>query len=342
MNASRSHRILHRLSAPLRTIALVALLAVPARTAAADDLPAPFFPPTEHAPSSEEGWSALEERFPHLVRPWCEPAEKSQETIPATPVELRPGLVYLRIRSIDADLASIAALPTTGAAVLDLRFLGTRELEPARRLGAALARAPLRLALRSEQGHEQLTIEPVSTGARPRLVIALVNRATAGPFEAVLYALQQNGDVLLVGEPTRGATGLFARLTVHPRWQIVRTDVRPSQERSLLGTGAMPALHVEVDPADDEESYRALDAGTAVGALLDSVVEKTRFDEARLLSQHDQGITRSSRTVSPPRPREAVSPPPSEATPTVPVDRILQRAVNAVVALQALGRLGDS
>jgi hypothetical protein len=110
----------------------------------------------------------------------------------------------------------------------------------------------------------------------------------------------------------------------------------------LLGTGATPALKVEVDPADDEESYRALDAGTAVSALLDSVVEKPRFDEARLLSQHDQGITRSSRTVSPPRPREAVSSPSAEAAPVVPVDRILQRAVNAVVALQALGRLGDS
>jgi hypothetical protein len=37
-----------------------------------------------------------------------------------------------------------------------------------------------------------------------------------------------------------------------------------------------------------------------------------------------------------------VSSPSAEAAPVVPVDRILQRAVNAVVALQALGRLGDS
>ncbi len=333
-----------RIARPARALSLAAALAL--LTTAAGALPEGYFPPTEERPANDREWAELAKRFPLQVkknRP-ARPAA-SEAFPPSTATTIRPGLKYFRVHSIERDLETLAASLDASATIVDLRFVEAGEVESLE-LAAILARGQVELVLGGQSAPEPLELAPAATGQERGPTLVLTNRATSGPVESVLAALQQSGDILVVGEKTKGNTGRFKPVADHPRWKVIDADFRSPGGPSLLGKGVAPDLVVTVSPVDDETAYRAFDAGAPIAALLDANIEKARFDEARLLQQHDllAGDPRSPALPPPATGADSnrpASPEAREARPA-PIDRILHRAVNIVVALRALRRFSDS
>lgn len=233
--------------------------------------------------------------------------------------------------------------------IIDLRFVRSDE-HGAIKLGGLLAESEFEIILAGQEAPKSLPVAPAELGQARGMRVALVNRDTAGPVEAVLASLQRRGELFLVGEKTRGDTGRFRPSPEHPEWTVIDADFRPAADQSLLGLGLDPGLSVSVTPAEDAKAYTALDRGAAVSSLLDTAVEKTRFDEARLLRQHSQtGDDRRPRVIPltpapapPDAPAQSSEGAREQALPETPVDRILHRAVNTMVALRALRRLPDT
>ena len=115
----------------------------------------------------------------------------------------------------------------------------------------------------------------------------------------------------------------------------------------LPAPGVTPDLVLAVDPAADRRAYDALDAGTALDALINVKIAKERFDEAALAREHEQdqaGTPPPDRPAATPAaaPAAPATPAAAPAPPPPPVDVVLQRAVQLHRALLALGRLpGD-
>ncbi|MGH8017437.1 MAG: S41 family peptidase [Opitutaceae bacterium] len=327
----------------IRALLLFFTLMLGATTAGA--LPRDYFPAGEEQPASDEAWSELAKRFPLRVKKTkpVEPAA-SKSPPPSSATEIKPGLSYFRVHSIERDLEPLAAALDARATIVDLRFVQADEQESLD-LAAVLAQDRIELVLGGEPEGGPLTIEPAEIEKEPRgMTLVLTNRATAGPIESVLAALQKSGGVLLVGEKTKGDTGRFEPVAGHPCWQIIESDFRAPDGASLLDEGVTPDLAVTVNPVDDETAYRAFDSGTPLTALLDSDIEKTRFDEARLLQQHDRANGGSPALAPPSRDgnRDRSAEPEAADAKPAPIDKILHRAVNTVVTLRALRRFSDT
>lgn len=333
-------------SSPTRTTFAWLATAIGALAIAATafaDLPSAYFPRDVVEPRESDGWAMLAAEFPRLIKPAAVNGAAALESPPATRVEVRAGVDYVRVRRLAADLSSIEQALQTPALVLDLRYV-RGELAPAVALGRLLARKSLRIETVASDDSQLTAIEPAGTRPAGQVTLVLVNDATAGALEAVLDALQAAGDVMLVGAATKGDTGVFPETADAAAWKVIAADYRRVGGASLLDDGVTPALAVEAPAEQEEAAYLALDGGTPLATLLDAPVEKTRFDEARLLRQfgeaHANGTRAgaSSAADDSPAPAETVraaTAPPDRP----PFDRALQRAVSTLVALEALGRL---
>jgi len=347
MTSNRACR--SRVAWPALARMLGVALGVGGTVAPSPALPSESSPVLEEPAAGGEALPAATDRFPLEVNTTRARPAVPDTGPPSTPVEVKPGLTYLRIRSIMRDLPAVQPIVSEPAVILDLRFVRAGVAESLA-LGGLLAQNELQLALGGDPASELISIAPAQTGARRGLVLALVNRSTAGPIEAVLDALQEAGDILIVGENTKGDTGRVKTAAGTPDRRVNDDgDYRRAGGSSLLGRGVTPGLAVSVTPSDDEKAYRAFDAGATIAALLDTEVEKDRYDEARLLLQHGQSNGRRAAPPSQPASSSgeaagASSRPATEtAAPTTPSrDRILHRAVNTVIALRALRRFSDS
>jgi hypothetical protein len=302
-------------------------------------------------PQSPAEWEAAAAAFPDRVRRVPHPAATgtSRTPVQASRIEVRPGLDYLRIRDLRADLPVLAGALEAPRLIVDLRFVSSG-LEGAIEFGRALARRPA-FIFASGPGASGDSIElPPASSASPRgpgqLTLVLVNHGTSGPVEAVLDALQRAGEIILVGTATAGDATVFVDAPDGSGWQVRSSVLSAVRNENAAPVAVAPRMLIDVTDSDDATAYGALESGTELALLLDPPVEKPRFDEARLLRQFDD----STRRTPPPAgtgaaPSTAPAPAPAAAARAngspvrPPFDRVLHRAVNTVIALEALGRL---
>lgn len=300
-----------------------------------------YFPERMAAPADESGWAELAKVFPNRVKRVPAADTVPLQPPPATRTEIRPGLDYVRVRLLANDLGTIEEALAQPRLIIDLRYVRS-ELDDALRLGALLARRPFALAANTASP------EPRRLRDASQVTICLINRATAGPLEAVLDALQTSGDVLLVGTQSAGDTGSFVPADNAPTWSVIADDYRRANGTSLLDVGVTPGLFVETVSHIEDAAYLAFDAGRPMPELLDATVEKTRFDEARLLQRFAE--TRPGNGIHGTTAPVPASPPPTESSSEdedrekespqktapaaegpAPFDRSLQRAVSVLV-----------
>jgi hypothetical protein len=348
--SSRALRIARRLSRPTSVLAGVAGFLLAATAFAG--LPRQFFPPDTPVPADDDAWALLAVRFPGRVRqmPAAGATTPARDVAPvpaALRLDVHEGLDFIRVHDVARDLPAMEEAIAAPALIIDLRAV-RGELDESAALGALLTRREIRLETLPKLEPQPAAIAPRGIRRSGQVSLILVNRETSGPLEAVLDALQDAGEVLLVGPRTAGDVGIFQGTG----WQALIGEYRRAGGPSLLDTGVRPVLSVETPLADDEAAWRALESGAPVASLLDPPVEKPRFDEARLLQQFDEIVGRSPRT--PPAPAAGAGAPatPNAALPSAGsqtasenpaaaavLDRTLQRAVNTVLALEALRRL---
>jgi hypothetical protein len=140
--------------------------------------------------------------------------------------------------------------------------------------------------------------------------------------------------------------GLAAHATSAPLFVLIGPDTpavltaalasAPSSVLTLglAGTQPAPKVVVRAEAAADRLAFDALDAGTPVATLINTKVEKERFDEASLMEEFKNG---NPDAAPPPAadPTEAKADA-AETKPAPLVDRVLQRAVHLHRALLAL------
>ena len=107
-----------------------------------------------------------------------------------------------------------------------------------------------------------------------------------------------------------------------------------------IGSGANPDVTVPVTPAEVSAAVEAIRSGADLANQASPEIAKRRFDEATLVRRHhgatDPERTPSAPAASPPAPGESAEAEP--AAPPVPPDLMLQRAVQILQGLHALGR----
>jgi C-terminal processing protease CtpA/Prc len=134
--------------------------------------------------------------------------------------------------------------------------------------------------------------------------IVLCNRETAGPFEALLSIMQQQGTIIAVGERTAGKTGFYHN--INPQTWMIQGELRPQSDVSLVATGFTPRIQIKVTAEENYSSYHLYEAGTPITRLLRQERNLTNTEYA---ATEDASIER---------------------------DRILQRGVDIATALQVL------
>lgn len=247
----------------------------------------------------------LAQRYPDRLTQTPPPnPENGQKRSPAVE-ELPRGIAYARVYQLPALGEIPDAAWQTPALILDFRFL---ESGPDTK-----ASADLLAMLGLEPGEanypqgvalpDEDAVQRRSDGAHPAVV--LVNSSTTGPVEAALDALQRAGRILAIGLPTAGRTGRYRELAAHPGWYVIEAESKVPGH-SLLGEGMEPEIVVGVTPEDDYRGFFVYEKGGALSAMVDFV---------------------------------AGSVDPEDGADKAPTDPILQRAVQVILALQALGEL---
>jgi hypothetical protein len=246
------------------------------------------------------------------------------------PTDLSHNITYARLYDVGNSTADLAKLlKSNNALILDLRYLAP-DAAAAEALATTLRNAGLDCAPVHAVGNiatpAKFTPPDPAAGHTPPLVLALVNRETAGPLEAWLAAFQDRESVLAVGTPTAGQPGVYQQAEDAPEYYILTGFLQP-ESGSIVGAGLKPRFPVDVTP---EEDYRAWDT-----------LEKDPDEFASLL-QHDRSPTAPTPAPSAASAANATVATPAAAPEDNLIDPVLQRAVDVVAALQLLGRMPAS
>jgi hypothetical protein len=231
-------------------------------------------------------------------------------------LELPHQLPYLRVYDLAAAQPKLAALLAAHPAlILDLRYV-VANVPAAEAFAGTLARAGLPAAPLHALGDfpAPAPLPAASAKTAPPLILALVNRQTAGPLEAWLAVFQTGQDLLTVGSPTAGQPSLYHPTSSTPPLYIITGELQPASG-SIIGAGLAPRFPVEVTPEQNYRAYAELERGLDLTALL-----------------------RSNRPVAPSPATNTPGPPPTPKEDDA-TDPVLQRAVDVVAALQLLGRV---
>ncbi len=145
-------------------------------------------------------------------------------------------------------------------------------------------------------------------------LIVLVNARTAGQLEVQLANLQADKKILTVGTPTAGQTGTYMPIPGLDGFYVLTSELLTADGQSLLGQGLTPSVTVETDPQTDYLAYHLVERGTPVEAVLQMQLH------------------------APPETDGEAAP----AAEDTPMDAILQRGVDVIVALQVMGLLPPS
>ncbi len=265
-----------------------------------------FFPGVEDYSDAAIRLHGLAELYPGRVlfeNPSLETVSSSHEA--ARVEDLPRDIKYIRLYRLDEAQRVIDEYQAYPALIVDFRYLKSE-----------LAAVNILDAFAPEKWTEGLTtvglvpealIETADspTSAREKPVIVLVNRETAGPFEATLDQLQQKGAIIAIGEATAGRTG-FYRKSEPGAWTL-NGEIQSDGDTSLIGTGFQPHIQMETSAAENYLAYHLYEAGTDIN---------------RLLRQDTHTADHSEETD----PIQKIEEP----------DRVLQRAVDIVAALQIL------
>ncbi len=290
-----------------------------------------FFPEAGTLTYEDLFLAGLASRFPNRVHrepPEIEPGASREPHV----ADLFDGLVYVRVRNLETALPVLEERLAQSALVIDLRNVHA-EREAVLELGALLAlneRANLALIefSGSETGELRTMRLPLeSSRARRPLqpVFVLTNGRTAGPIEALLAELQAGGQIISVGMATAGKTGSFHRVLDDPALYVLSGELRPASGGSLLESGFVPAVRLDVPDGDDRRAYRALEEGKPLEKLISAAADT---------GDPHAGPARLEDLVT-----EETPHPPDEDSEIV--DSVLQRAYFIAVALQSMGKIAS-
>jgi hypothetical protein len=229
----------------------------------------------------------------------------SESRVAARVEDLPRAIKYIRIYRLNEAKSVLAEHQTQAALILDLRFLKSNHTAVDTFSGFATAKQANTLTTLGTVPAELNISSEASSTVRDFPTIVLCNRKTAGPFEAVLHQLQAAGAIIAVGESTAGRTGFYSKASANA-W-ILCGEVRPDSETSLVGVGFEPRIRLESEAKENYLSYHLYEAGTNILQLLSN--EDSSSDS-------DQASEADSRSIEP--------------------DRILQRGVDIIAALQIL------
>jgi hypothetical protein len=233
-------------------------------------------------------------------------ATTTESRVAARVEDLPRAIKYIRLYRLDEAQPVLAEYQTHPALILDFRFLKSEQAAVEILDGFTATQWTERLTTVGSVPAGLVESSDDSTTQRDTPVIVLCNRETAGPFEASLHQLQQTGAIIAVGESTAGRTGFYEQ-TAHNAW-ILNGELRPDSETSLVGVGFQPRIQLDVDAEENYLSYHLYEAGTNIVQLL----RQENHDEPE---SHDT-IGNDSVLIEP--------------------DRILQRGVDIIAALQTL------
>lgn len=298
-----------------------------------DLFPTEFFPGVMEISPQELMFAGLRTLYPNriLTEP---PQTELPESSPPILRDLEGSGSYIRVRNLADALSVIEEGLTQPLLVLDFRFL-TTDLESTIELGSLLTlQKSLTLQIVGDYPLEKDSSKPAvvieSAGLRKpgQTIFTLSNHETRGPIEALLAELKAADDIISVGSASAGGTASFKPFPNLESYFLIAGEIRPSDNRSIVASGFVPQVEVSVAPDDDRLAYSALREGVELDDLVEVRVKKTRFDEARLLRERNG---ESSQNSDQPDDAEEIS--------QLPHDTILQRALQIVKALQALGRI---
>jgi hypothetical protein len=273
----------------------------------------PLFPELDHYDSEEIRLHGLAALYPGRVL--FEDPRLSLRTVSAprdaARVETLPrDITYLRLYRLDEALAALNAQQAQPALIVDFRFLKSElaAVDILHVFAQHTCFSDLSTIGQVPDGLIAATPPPEHKPQQRRTpVIVLCNRETAGPFEVVLERLQRSGAIIAVGEPTAGHTGFYQKTNNYQAWTLIG-EIRPDAETSLVGTGFQPRIQIQTSAEENYSSYHRYEAGTSL---------------VRLLRAADQAsIDADSKEV--------------DATDMIGHDRVLQRGVDIVTALQVL------
>lgn len=229
----------------------------------------------------------------------------SESRVAARVEDLPRAIKYIRLYRLDEAKSVLAEFQTHSALILDVRFLKSNHTAMDTLSCFATAKQAKTLTTVGTVPADLSTSGEASSTVRDSPVIVLCNRETAGPFEAVLHQLQAAGAIIAVGEPTAGRSGFYRKASANA-W-ILCGEVRPDSDTSLVGVGFEPRIRLESDAKENYLSYHLYEAGTDILQLLRNEDSSSDSDPAR---------EADSSSIEP--------------------DRILQRGVDIIAALQIL------
>lgn len=340
---SRSKRPGHRSGKSTALLAAALMAATPGLSQTGDQIsvqnrnlfPSELFPSIETHSSAEVLLAGMQALYPKRVLRG-EAGEENGEPAPARVLPLATGGLYIRVYRLESALAEIERNLPAHTLFVDLRYADS-DLQSALRLGSLLAAKEevlLEAVGRYPSTNGSTALRAVPSGLRnsERPVFILTNGQTSGPVEAVLHELKDSGAVISVGRPTAGGTGSYRPIGSVPDYRVLEGEIRPAGGPSLIESGFQPAILIPGNPPRDREVYALLDEGADLDSLVSPAVAKSRYDEASLVRDFDQGLPRqlSGRSGGPDEGSEPAEP---------AVDLDLQRAVQIFQALQALGRI---
>ncbi len=299
--------------------------------------PPEFFPGLQERSEAELILAGLRSIYPERI---LEEPPRSELPEPAAPIVRKLGNSgnYVRVLSLPEALPVIEQHLSQDILLLDLRFLSA-DLDNALQLAALLSRQPqltLRVAGDYPASGETdadglLSVESRQLRGPKQAVFILSNHQTRGPLEAVLDQLKHDGDIISIGTASAGQTAVFNQFPNLPSYYLMTGEIRAADGDSIVESGFAPRVEVSVAPNDDLIGYSSLREDVSIEQVVQARVDKTRFDEARLL--RERGLDTSATPESDEEDE-------AKEEEDLPLDLILQRAMNIVKALQALGEIG--
>lgn len=237
-----------------------------------------------------------------------------------------PGVAYVRPESFGEGEGKLFAAALTevmdkGAKhlVLDLRSGGEGSFDEAGLMLQCFMQEGQVMFKMRQMGAEGVELfvskgVPVWTGK----VVVLVDEGTGHAAEVMAAVLQHRGEVMMIGEKTRGATVRYTRLPLENKVTLryANAEMLLANERSIFKKGLEPDFVVRMARAEVEEIMAKSRGKSIKPFLMDR--PRPRYNEAALVHggnpELDEYVLRSSGKV-----KKAESP---------LRDRVLQRAVD--------------
>jgi len=279
-----------------------------------------FFPGLESHSEEVIRLRGLADLYPNTI--WFEDPKLETRSLrdeAARIEELPREITYARVYRLDEAVSAIREVIDNPALIIDMRYLQSESsgialaslLNSDRKVASVAAVGDVTVEIKdSINQRETIALQ------RSYPAIVLCNRETAGPFEAILHALQANGCIIAVGEATAGRTGYYKQSDTGA-W-IIAGEIRPSADVSILASGFVPRIEIEATPESNYLSYHLFEAGTPIARLLRNDAQK----QAPTPKDDDDSDEKEDEDFEP--------------------DAVLQRGVDIVAALQVLEQLPEN